>query len=363
MASVAGILLTWLLLKLYGPARTRSLYASGALLIVSLAITLISAEYIVRYSFRDITTTRDNNSYFARTWLAAHPPRKNSHGFREREFSIEKPENIYRIAVIGDSFTFGQGIEEKDRFSNLLEHRLNRSQGRYQVLNFGKAGTNTAEEVNILKHQVLDTSPDYILLQWYINDGEGRDSKKKRPWALLPSHFLTSYLHERSALFYMLNSHWQHLQVSLGLIKKYDDYVMERFGDPDSAPSQAAASALEEFFRIAKAHNIPVGVVMFPRLIDARGSINNYGLGFLIDHAMVVCRQHGVSCLDLRPIFADVSPATKLWANRLDPHPGPLANRMVCETILKDFKQGWVKNDAQQTHAPVRTADPAYRKP
>jgi hypothetical protein len=65
----------------------------------------------------------------------------NRFGFRERDFQLEKPANVYRITVIGDSLTFGNGIEEQDRVSNLLEQRLNADQNRgnvdYEVLNFG----------------------------------------------------------------------------------------------------------------------------------------------------------------------------------------------------------------------------------
>jgi len=340
-ASAAGTLLTWLLLKLYGPARTRALYAGGVLIVVSLGIGLVAMEYTARYAFRDITTTRDNSSYFARAWYATHPTTRNRYGFREREFTTEKPKDVYRIAVIGDSLTFGQGIVENDRFSNLLERRLNQSPGGYQVLNFGRSGAETIDEVDILQRHVLGISPDFVLLQWYTNDVEGHESVEKRPQRLLPWKGLNSYLHKRSALFYLLNSQWQTVQGLLGLIDNHDAYMIKRFGDPDSPPSRAAASALEQFFQVAKAHDIPVGVVMFPPLVDAQGSVDNYRLGFLIDHAMAVCRQNDVPCLDLRPVFADVSPATTLWANRLDPHPGPLANRMASEAILKAFGDEW----------------------
>jgi len=340
-ASVAGTLLTWLLLKLYGPDRTRALYASGVLLVVSLGIGLVAVEYIARYAFRDITTTRDNSSYFARAWYTTHPTARNRHGFREREFTAEKPKDVYRIAVIGDSLTFGQGIVENDRFSNLLERRLNRSPGGYQVLNFGRSGAETIDEVDILQRHVLGISPDFVLLQWYTNDVEGHESVEKRPQRLLPWKGLNSYLHKRSALFYLLNTQWQTVQGLLGLIDNHDEYMIKRFGDPESPASRAAASALEQFFQIAKAHGIPVGVVMFPPLVDAQGSVDNYRLGFLIDHAMAVCRRNDVPCLDLRPVFADVAPATTLWANRFDPHPGPLANRMASEAILKAFGDDW----------------------
>ena len=46
----------------------------------------------------------------------------NRDGFRDREFAIAKPRNIFRILVVGDSQTFGHGIEKlEDTFPKQLE--------------------------------------------------------------------------------------------------------------------------------------------------------------------------------------------------------------------------------------------------
>ena len=40
----------------------------------------------------------------------------NSSGFRGKEFSFSKPKDTFRIAFIGDSFTFGEGVRLEDTY-------------------------------------------------------------------------------------------------------------------------------------------------------------------------------------------------------------------------------------------------------
>lgn len=48
----------------------------------------------------------------------------NSLGYRDREFTIEKPSDTYRIAVVGDSVTFGVGVELEETFVKGIERRF-----------------------------------------------------------------------------------------------------------------------------------------------------------------------------------------------------------------------------------------------
>ena len=49
----------------------------------------------------------------------------NSLGCRDIDHSIEKDNNIYRIIIIGDSFTFGWGIKNSDDiYSSVLQKKL-----------------------------------------------------------------------------------------------------------------------------------------------------------------------------------------------------------------------------------------------
>jgi len=64
----------------------------------------------------------------------------NSDGLRDREHSIIKPKNTYRIVVLGDSMTFGWGVNQDDTWWKFLEDEFNSdkdSKYRYEIINLG----------------------------------------------------------------------------------------------------------------------------------------------------------------------------------------------------------------------------------
>jgi len=50
----------------------------------------------------------------------------NSHGFRGKEFSIAKPDDVIRVLTLGASSTFGFFNKDDETYPYLLEQRLNK---------------------------------------------------------------------------------------------------------------------------------------------------------------------------------------------------------------------------------------------
>lgn len=97
--------------------------------------------------------------------------RINRHGYRDRERTVPKPANTYRVAVLGDSITEARQVEMEQTFTALAEAELNRQpccNGRaVEVLNFGIPGHGTSQELLLLRERVWQFSPDLIVLQFY----------------------------------------------------------------------------------------------------------------------------------------------------------------------------------------------------
>ncbi len=142
-------------------------------------LALVAAEYGMRIRYRQARSSRNVGDYIGRQ-AAAVPVRINHLGFREQE--IPPKSDRYRIVIVGDSFTWGNGLEERERTSNVLGQALG---PKYEVFNFGIPGNNMPEHLGVLE-RALTVSPDYVLLQLYINDFETPDMERPRPHPLLP---------------------------------------------------------------------------------------------------------------------------------------------------------------------------------
>lgn len=341
---IAGVstIVIWSLRRYVDQVRADNILKKFILLTTTLVVLLFISEIIIRFVFKDITTTPDNRDYFSRRWIENNV-RLNTWGFREREFELIKPDGVCRIAVIGDSFTFGQGIAEEDRFTNLLEKYLNKGKNRYEVLNFSKPGTETIDHIVILKDVVLKAKPDFIILQWYFNDVEGHDRKwRRKSVQLLPfknlRSTLHSYLYPSSALYYLINQQWILLQDRLGHSGNYIDHLLMRFEDPVSPDSIKYEQTLKRFIDLCKEREIPLGIVLFPHS-PVLGKA--YPLDYLHSRVLKICNQEGIPCIDLSYTFAPYVENKKLWVNRFDSHPGEFANSLASERLMEKFGQVW----------------------
>ncbi len=97
----------------------------------------------------------------------------NSCGMRDLERHPSKVPGTYRIALLGDSFAFGWGVERTQGFAAALETSLNQvSQAglAVEVLNFGVPGYSTFQEVHSFLQKGADFNLDEIIVYFVDND-------------------------------------------------------------------------------------------------------------------------------------------------------------------------------------------------
>jgi lysophospholipase L1-like esterase len=303
-------------------------------LVVALGLALVGAEYAARFSLRNVKSSGN-----ATDFITAHSPAPaivdNHLGFREREIPPRQP-GRYRIVVVGDSFTWGQGVEAPERFSNQMESALGPS---YEVFNFGRPGNNLPEHLAVLQ-QALPVSPDFVLVQLYINDFETRAMKRPQPYALLPRGTDRSF-RRRFVTYDLLSKQWALLQETVGLCESYQAYMARNLLDPAAPQAVETVASLHRIIDAAAAAKVPLGFVIFPAYdrMGPRGS--NYPFGYLHDRIRGVCADAKVPCLDLLGVFSQVPDPRTLWVSPFDAHPSAAAHHRAATEIVAHFAPVW----------------------
>jgi lysophospholipase L1-like esterase len=333
-----SLLTTLFLLGLAGVAVTLSAGRSGSagplrigLVLVAVAVPLTAAEFLTRYIYRDVRSSADGRTYFARR---GGPSIAINHlGFREREVGPKQP-GRFRIAIVGDSLTWGQGLEAGERFSELIERSLG---ARYEVLNFGIPGNNMPEHLQVLE-RALAAAPDFVVLQLYINDFETPDMERPGVHPLLPWPALDRWLLPASALYDMVNDVWAQVQERTGLAESYVHYMDRNLTDANAPNSRKAFGMLRQFVERARAAGVPSGIVLFPNpgLFGAQ-----YPFIYLHDRVGEMCSNEHITCLDLRGPFSEFKSPQDMWVSRFDQHPNARANKRAAQEILATFSGVW----------------------
>ncbi len=97
----------------------------------------------------------------------------NSMGYRGREVG-EKQADVYRIIMLGDSFTLGEGVADEETSSYVLETILNGSGGRrYEVVNLAIPSYTPILEYLTLKARIDTLIPDLVIMNFDMSDHVG----------------------------------------------------------------------------------------------------------------------------------------------------------------------------------------------
>ena len=258
----------------------------------------------------------------------------NNYGFRGPDYRLEKIPEKKRIIILGDSFTFGEGVRLEDTFGVRLENLLHQKGFSVEVLNFGISTWGTSDEVNYLAEMGIKFHPDLVLIVFVLNDANyagGMDVwdnfravyEKRR----LRHSYLLSYIYAKIAQPFYVKNYVENLtQQSLA----------------DNTQWNEAFAQLLRGKKIAQKEQFQYGVAIFPFMYDLKSSYP-----FLKIHDMIVsyCQKHDIDVYDLFPAFQG-NRYTTLWVHPSDPHPNEkghqiaakaLANFITTHHLLKPF--------------------------
>lgn len=268
----------------------------------------------------------------------------NSHGLRDKEYRLEKSENVYRILVLGDSWTFGTGVNLDDTYVKQLEKLLNTNDPsrEYEVINCGVGGYNTVREVVYFKDKnLLKFNPDLIIIGYNIHNMEighqyrnleqksdqigTRQTNYKGPKTTFLPYDIIDKLKNSSVLLQFI----AYRSETLLKILKIRDY--EPLYSDSSKGWTAARAALAELSDIAGSREVRVLLVIFPVLSNLDDSFPFSGIHQIVRQA---ADSLGIMFYDLFPDFKGHK-ASSLWVHPQDRHPNAKGHRIIAEGIYR----------------------------
>lgn len=102
------------------------------------------------------------------------PLRINAHGMRDRDPSPAPSPDRPRVAVLGDSFVWGIGVADEERFTDLLRESTGRD-----VLNFGVSGY-APVQYWLLLDRILAFRPHMVIVGVCLNNDFGDNVLRER---------------------------------------------------------------------------------------------------------------------------------------------------------------------------------------
>jgi hypothetical protein len=96
--------------------------------------------------------------------------RNNSLGWRGRREYREARQTDYRVLFLGDSFTYGTGVNDDQTFAALVEKDLRADRMSVEVINAGCPGKGTDYALKCFQTLGRKFHPDLTVLGFYLND-------------------------------------------------------------------------------------------------------------------------------------------------------------------------------------------------
>ena len=173
---LAGVIFSNAILKF--SIRHKKLLQNIAVFIVMILVLCIVGEIILRLFFADMIYSEYG---FGPGYLKlARQVSLNSYGYRDVEHALEG--DARRILIIGDSMTYGAGIENVENiYGRVLQQKLDEEygQGSYEVIILAQPGYSTFDELRVLHDIGLKFDPDIVILAYQLNDAEGPRSRHR----------------------------------------------------------------------------------------------------------------------------------------------------------------------------------------
>jgi lysophospholipase L1-like esterase len=289
----------------------------------------------------------------------------DSRGYRSREVGDAKPPGRTRVLVLGDSFTWGVGVENDQTFSA----RLQTADPRLEVINTGVNGYGTSQELRLLVEEGLALRPDIVLLVFFWNDVPNSFKRPIPAYSLVegalvytppavatddePEAAVASHrgqkLLARSYAYRFASDRLKLLRyrvkTALGIPLEEPDFLRAEEFERAWALERALLAELD---RECRAHGARFAIVAIPEQIQVEPETPVIGLDprdyDVQEKLRAFGRQTGVPVIDLLPALRDEHARTRApLYYQWDRHLNVRGHEIVAAEVLPALRElGWI---------------------
>jgi len=246
---------------------------------------------------------------------------KNPYGFTDYERKKEKPDSVFRVAVIGDSFIWGDGLPFEKVWSHKLERKINEKYKNVEVMSWGKNGWSTLDEYNFFIENGYKYNINLLIFGFVHNDTDMGDYKHLSPQWYKRLGFMYKILPRLTGavLDYIYNG-------------SYARWIKKLYTEENLSKYQ---SLLYKIKNLEKIHKLKTAFILTPDQLNDDYKVMFPKIGTLLTNA-------GIDYIDLFPKmyekFSETSPDS-LKANPANGHPGDKLTAFFADEALTYISQ------------------------
>lgn len=249
----------------------------------------------------------------------------NSSGFRGGEFHARRPGEM-RVALVGDSFTFGNGVPFEDTLGERLAGELARRGRPAVVFNCGVPGYNAMHAAITARERALPLDLDLLVYVFFANDLE-----PSPPWREVPPDAVIDRLHGfplHSALGQWCAVHVKRWLARLGVDVDARTRAAWSANLADGGGERLEA-ALDELRAACAERGVPLLVAVYPFMAPERTN----PFGEVDAFALSACRERGIPCVELAQGFPKGDALYGLWSSTWDSHPAGAGHQLAAQAL------------------------------
>jgi lysophospholipase L1-like esterase len=255
--------------------------------------------------------------------------------FRDRDFTPRTGRR--RVIVVGDSFTEGQGVREKDVLPRVLERVLNDADpGRWEVLNVGRRGADFPA-LNGTFGQALGLQPDVVIYAMMLNDPEVTDSFRERHAFVYDRLARGWHRRGEAPSLFRLASFVSSRVDAARVERETTRWYRELYGRENRQGWQRTQEHLADMDRRAADRGIHFVVAVWPVLAGLEDAYP-----FEAAHLAIarVCERLQIPRHDLLPVLRGRR-SSSLWVHHTDRHPNEAAHALAARSLAPVVRSYW----------------------